>query len=256
MKFTKMEGLGNDYIYIDLTREKIENIPSVCKKLCDRHFGIGSDGIITIDKSSVADYKMNIYNVDGTEAKMCGNGIRCVGKYLYDNKLTRKKEINIETLSGIKKLYLKTEYDIVKEVTVDMGIAKTLKTKIVEYNNTPYEVEYVTTGNMHAVIFLKEINDKIVNELAPIIQEVDDVNVEFVKVLDKNNLFVRVYERGSKETLACGTGATASAYVYFNKERINKVNVNLLGGKLVINTLENKHLLMTGPANKIYDGVL
>lgn len=250
-----MEGLGNDYIYVNLLEEKARDYSRLSKKLSDRHFGIGSDGIITIDKSQKADYKMRIYNADGSEAKMCGNGIRCVGKYLYDNKLVNNKEITIETLSGIKKLTVKTEYGIVKQVTVDMGIPKLEKIKKINIKNKECELIYISIGNPHAVMFVKDLNDSIVNELGPLIQKYSNVNVEFVKVMDKQNLFVRVYERGSKETLACGTGACAAAVAYMYNNKIKgELNVKLPGGTLHITWKDNNHVYMKGPANKVYEG--
>ncbi len=264
-----MQGLGNDYIYINLLEEKQRDYSYLSKKLSDRHFGIGSDGIITIDKSDKADFKMNIYNSDGTEAEMCGNGIRCLGKYVYDNKLTKKKEIYVETKSGIKKLFLKTEYNVVKEVIVDMGIPLNHNNGLLDnnifsklkINNKIFEVINISMGNPHTIVFVDKLTDELVNNLGPAIQNhkfyKNKTNVEFVKIIDDNNLEVRVYERGSKETLACGTGACAAAVAYMYKKNIkSKIIVNLLGGSLIIEWVGNNHIYMKGPAKEVYIGII
>ncbi len=280
MKFVKMEGIGNDYVYIDCTKEEIKNPHELAKKVSDRHFGIGSDGLILICNSDRADFKMKMFNSDGSEAEMCGNGIRCVGKFIYDNNLSKKEELSIETLAGIKKLKLNIQDNKVSTVTVDMGepILKAQEIPIknetkfksnegIEYNkvnlnikDVEFEFTCVSMGNPHAVTYI-ENTDNFDLEKYGKIAEIDEhfpkkVNAEFIQIIDKNNIKMRVWERGSGETLACGTGACASAVAsYLNGLIDRNVNVHLLGGILNIKwNKEDNHIYMTGPATTVFTG--
>ena len=273
LEFTKMEGLGNDYIYIDAINQKVKNIEKLSKKLSDRHFGIGSDGLILIGKSDKADFKMNIYNSDGSQAEMCGNGIRCVGKYVYDKGLTNKTVITIETLAGIKKLELFLDNNKASLVKVDMGepILKANNIPVINYSLSEYEgkkfiktkvndydLTLVSMGNPHAVCFLDTL-DFDIKKVGPIIENDKNfpnrINVEFIKVKNKKKIDMRVWERGAGETLACGTGACAALVAsYLNGYTERKVIVNLLGGKLEIEWGKDNHIYMTGPARKVFEG--
>ena len=263
LEFTKMQGLGNDYIYIDAINQKVENREKLAKKLSDRHFGIGSDGLILIEKSKKADFKMSIYNKDGSKAEMCGNGIRCVGKYVYDKGLTTKTNLKIETKAGIKLLELKIEKGKVKTVKVDMKkpiIEKKIKLKI---EDKEFILTCVSMGNPHAVIILgkdEKLEELEIEKYGKQIEEnpifPNKTNVEFVKVKDTNHIKMRVWERGTGETLACGTGACATA-VACNIEGLTKnaVTVELLGGNLEIEwNKENNHVYMTGEAKSVFEG--
>lgn len=277
LKFTKMQGLGNDYVYIDCysSNLKLKNIPYLAKFISDRHFGVGSDGIILICKSNVADFKMRMFNFDGSEAEMCGNGIRCVGKFVYDKKLTTKKNIKIETLSGIKDLKLKVENEIVKNVRVDMGepilesekipvlyeknIVKDLKIKALDRE---FSFTCVSMGNPHAITIVEDTSKFDVKKYGEEL-EVNKAfprrtNVEFVQIIDRNTIKMRVWERGAGETLACGTGACATAVACnLNGLTDRKVTIELLGGNLEIEwNKENNHVYMTGPATTVFEGEL
>ena len=259
MKFTKMHGLGNDYLYV--YGEVPENIAELSQKLSERHFGAGSDGMICISKSDIADFKMRIFNADGSEAEMCGNGIRCVGKYVYDKGYTDKKFLSIETLSGIKYLTLQVSRNKVKTVTVDMGKAKADKPMTLTVGDNIISLIPVSVGNPHAVIFVDDIDTAPLTTLGPKIERheafPDGVNVEFVEVLSANNLRMRVWERGSGVTMACGTGACASvmAAVSANKCQYEEmVSVELDGGTLKIQVASDNTVQMTGPAETIYEG--
>ena len=270
MKFTKMQGLGNDYVYVNCLRETIKNPAEVSKFVSDRHFGIGSDGLIVINPSDVADFKMSMYNADGSEGKMCGNGIRCVAKYVYDNKMTDKTTITVETLSGIKTLVLNVEDDKVKTVRVNMGspILESAKVPVVSekdkvidepvmVNNKEYRITCVSMGNPHVVTYVDSLDFDIEtigkqfehHEMFP-----KSVNTEFVEVINDHYLKMRVWERGSGETMACGTGACAVMYAsYINGYCKEKATVELLGGKLEIE-LKEGHIFMTGPATTVFEG--
>ena len=273
IKFTKMQGLGNDYVYIDAINQKIENESSLAQFVSNRHFGIGSDGLILICKSDIADFKMRMFNSDGSEAEMCGNGIRCVGKFVYDNKLTTKTNLKIETLAGIKKLILNTKDDKVETVKVDMGEpilepkdipvivkekpVKNLKIIVDERN---FKFSCVSMGNPHAITIIDDIQNFNVEKYGKKI-EIDKVfpnktNVEFIQLIDRNNIKMRVWERGAGETLACGTGACASVVAcVLNELTSRKVNVELLGGTLKIEwNEEDNHIYMTGPAVTVFEG--
>lgn len=270
MDFTKMQGLGNDYIYINCIDKDYEKIYSNISKLCNRNFGIGSDGVILVMRSNIADFKMRIFNSDGTEAQMCGNGIRCVGRFVYDKRLTNKKEIKIETLCGIKTLKLKVRNNKVIQVEVDMGEPSFIPNQIpvvgdsnkkeINIENEKLKLMCVSMGNPHAVVIVDDVKKVNIEKYGPIIENNDifpeRTNVEFVEIIDNKNIKMRVWERGAKETLACGTGACASS-VICNLEGLveNDVDVHLLGGILHIKwNKNNNHVYMSGPATTVYEG--
>lgn len=259
MHFTKMHGLGNDYLYV--YGEVPENIAELSQYLSERHFGAGSDGMIYISKSNIADFKMRIFNADGSEAKMCGNGIRCVGKYVYDKGYTDKKQLTVETLSGIKTLELHIVGDKVKSVTVSMGKAIAEKSKTVDVNGENVELIPVSVGNPHAVIFVDDIETAPLTTLGPQIEHhpefPDGVNVEFVQVLNEETIRMRVWERGSGVTMACGTGACASTMAAISAGYCRydeTVSVQLDGGTLKIRIDGDNEVQMTGPAKFVYEG--
>ena len=276
MMFFKMQGLGNDYVYIDCINGKEPvDIKNLTRKLSNRHFGVGSDGLILLCKSKVADLKMRMFNSDGSEAQMCGNGIRCVAKLAYELGLICEEITTIETLSGIKTLKLNIVKGKVKTVEVDMGAPILEATKIpvsssakiedkkvkaeVKVKNKKIELTCVSMGNPHAVTFVNNIKNFKVAEYGPILENADifpeKANIEFVEVVDKNNIKMRVWERGSGETLACGTGACSSVVASsLNGYTDRKVNVQLLGGNLEIEWKPNNHVHMTGPAVTVFKG--
>ncbi len=276
MMFFKMQGLGNDYVYIDCINGKEPiDIKNLTRKLSNRHFGVGSDGLILLCKSKVADLKMRMFNSDGSEAQMCGNGIRCVAKLAYELGLICEEITTIETLSGIKTLKLNIVNGKVKTVEVDMGAPILEATKIpvsssakiedkkvkaeVKVKNKKIELTCVSMGNPHAVTFVNNIKNFKVAEYGPILENADifpeKANIEFVEVVDKNNIKMRVWERGSGETLACGTGACSSVVASrLNGYTDRKVNVQLLGGNLEIEWKPNNHVYMTGPAVTVFKG--
>lgn len=273
MKFTKMQGLGNDYVYVNCFKETIENPPEMAKKVSNRNFGIGSDGLIMINPSDVADFEMEMYNADGSRSEMCGNGIRCVGKYVYDYGLTEKEHISVETLAGIKYLDLTVEDGKVKLVKVDMGNPELVPANIpivadgdrvidepINVNGTEYRMTGVSMGNPHAVVYVEDVKGLDIETIGPAFENHERfpnrVNTEFVKVLDRNTVEMRVWERGSGETMACGTGACAVAVAcILNGFTEDKVTVKLLGGDLQIEwDKEADKIYMTGPAEVSFDG--
>lgn len=269
MKFVKMHGLGNDYIYINLMEEKVDDLSNLAVLFSDRHFGIGGDGIITISSSDKADFFMQIYNADGSKGEMCGNGIRCVGKYVYEKGLTNKEELDIETLAGVKHLKLNIKDNEVESVKVDMGvptlhngeeIALSNSTHVLNVLNKYYEVVDVSVGNPHAVLFVPEITDYLVNEVGALIEcnpyYPNRTNVEFVKILSPTEIEMRVYERGSGETMACGTGSCASVVAFMLKQGIRnkKIKVKLRGGDLYVQWKDDNHIIMEGPATYVFAG--
>lgn len=250
----------------------MDNINQMAKRFSDRHFGIGSDGIILIEDSNIADFKMRIFNSDGSEAEMCGNGIRCVGKYVYDNGLTDKKTISVETLAGIKHLLLYCNDKTCNEVEVDMGepefkdedlptiedeeITKDLKLKV---KDRDFRFTLVSMGNPHAITFVENVEDIPLEQYGPIIENNEifpnRTNVEFVQIDDENHIKMRVWERGAGETFACGTGACASVVAGgINGYTDSNVIVELPGGKLNIKWDKDNHIYMTGPATKVFEG--
>ena len=273
MKFTKMQGLGNDYVYVNCFKETIENPPEMAKKVSNRNFGIGSDGLIMINPSDVADFEMEMYNADGSRSEMCGNGIRCVGKYVYDYGLTEKEHISVETLAGIKYLDLTVEDGKVKLVKVDMGSPELVPENIpivadgnrvidepINVNGTEYRMTGVSMGNPHAVVYVEDVKGLDIETIGPAFENHERfpnrVNTEFVKVLDRNTVEMRVWERGSGETMGCGTGACAVAVAcIINGFTEDKVTVKLLGGDLQIEwDKEADKIYMTGPAEVSFDG--
>ncbi|PWJ46923.1 diaminopimelate epimerase [Faecalicatena contorta] len=273
MKFTKMQGLGNDYVYVNGFEEKIENPSKLAVKVSDRHFGIGSDGLILINPSKVADFEMEMYNADGSRGEMCGNGIRCVAKYVYDYGLTDKTQISIETLGGIKYLELTAEEGKVVQVQVDMGKPELRPGKIpviaegdtvidapIEVEGKEYKMTGVSMGNPHIVIYMDDIDNLEIEKIGPKFENhkrfPNRINTEFVEVLDRNTVKMRVWERGSGETLACGTGACAVAVAcILNGLTEDEVTVRLLGGDLFIKwDREKDTVYMTGPAEIVFDG--
>lgn len=258
MHFTKMHGLGNDYLYV---YGEPKNPEELSIRLSERHFGAGSDGMIWISHSDIADFKMRIFNADGSEAKMCGNGIRCVGKYVYDKGHTDKNHITIETLSGIKTLDLKTENGKVISVSVDMGNAEISEDITIAVGNEKITGTPVSMGNPHFVIFVSDVESISLEKIGSAIEHheafPDGVNVEFVQVIDKSTVRMRVWERGSGITMACGTGACASASTAVSKNHCNyndDISVILDGGILKINVASDYKIIMTGPAETIYEG--
>ena len=275
IKFTKMHGLGNDYVYMDAIHQNIENESLLAQFVSNRNFGIGSDGLILICKSDIADFKMRMFNSDGSEAEMCGNGIRCVGKFVYDKGMTDKTEVRIETLAGIKVLNFNIKEGKVESVRVDMGgpilepknipviseekIVKNLKIKAIDKE---FKFTAVSMGNPHAITLVEDVKSFDVKKYGEVI-EIDSkfpnkTNVEFIEILDKDNIKMRVWERGAGETLACGTGACASVVAcILNNLTNSKVKVELLGGFLEIEwNQEDNHVYMTGPAVTVIEGEL
>lgn len=276
MKFTKMHGIGNDYIYVNMFEESVPDPSALARRISDRHFGVGSDGLILICPPSdpaVADFRMRMFNADGSESEMCGNGIRCVGKYVYDNGLTRRESLRIETLAGIRLLRLHTEGGKVKTVTVDMGEPRLAPRAIPvsgegdAFVNRPlrlqgrvWNVTAVSMGNPHAVVFTSDIDRLNLPELGPLFEHHPlfprRTNTEFVEIIDRGHVKMRVWERGAGETLACGTGASAVAVAgVLTGHTDRKVHVELLGGELDIEWEEaGNHVFMTGGAAVVFTG--
>ena len=270
-----MQGCGNDYIYFDCFYQIINNPSALSVKLSDRRYGIGGDGIILICPSNSADAKMRMFNLDGSEGKMCGNGIRCVGKYLYDNNIVKKSEISIETLSGIKTLKVLENNGKAELLTVNMGkpelIAEKIPVnlnlhKVIDYEavfgGKNYNITCVSMGNPHCVVFCNDINSIDIEKIGPAFENSElfpeKINTEFVEIVDKNILNMRVWERGSGETLACGTGASAAVVAAglngFCAKNEN-ITVNLKGGTLTINYSDDA-VYMTGSAKNVFEGVV
>ena len=275
LKFTKMQGCGNDYIYFDCFYQIINNPSALSVKLSDRRYGIGGDGIILICPSNSADAKMRMFNLDGSEGKMCGNGIRCVGKYLYDNNIVKKSEISIETLSGIKTLKVLENNGKAELLTVNMGkpelIAEKIPVnlnlhKVIDYEavfgGKNYNITCVSMGNPHCVVFCNDINSIDIEKIGPAFENSElfpeKINTEFIEIVDKNILNMRVWERGSGETLACGTGASAAVVAAVLNgfcAKNENITVNLKGGTLTINYSDDA-VYMTGSAKKVFEGVV
>ncbi len=259
MHFTKMQGLGNDYLYV--YGEVPADIEELSRRLSDRHFGAGSDGMIYISPSEIADFRMRIFNADGSEAKMCGNGIRCVGKYVYDKGYTDRTVLRIETLSGIKTLDMRTVCGKVKSVAVDMGKTVVEEDLTVTADRREVTGTPVSVGNPHFVLFVDDAETAPVTTLGPVLEKhaafPGGINVEFVQVLGKGELRMRVWERDSGVTMACGTGACASAAAAVKKGFCRPgepVSVLLDGGRLEISVDADGTVVMTGPAETVYEG--
>lgn len=275
MKFTKMHGLGNNYIYINCFEETVENPESLSIRLSDVHFGIGSDGIILIKPSKVADCEMDIYNADGSRAMMCGNGVRCVGKYVYERGIAKKDVITVDTQSGVKSLFLRVVDGHVESIRVDMGEPELVPAKIpVTFNGETmidqplsvgaetFQVTCVSMGNPHCVQFVEDTTNLQIEKYGPAFEHhpvfPERANIEFIQVLSRNEVNMRVWERGSNETFACGTGACASVVAcVLNGKTDRQVTVHLLGGDLKIHwDAETNHVFMEGPAEFIFDGTI
>ena len=275
LKFTKMHGCGNDYVYINCFEQEINDPQALSIKLSNRHYSIGSDGVILICKSSKADAKMRMFNADGSEGKMCGNGIRCVGKYLFDHNMVKKDDILIETLSGIKNLKAirNSGNEEVTNLCVDMGKAN-LHAKDIPVNldqntiiNYPiqicekeYNITCVSMGNPHCIVFCKNVDDIDIEKIGPMFEKnpifPNGVNTEFIEIIDDDTLKMRVWERGSGETMACGTGACAAAVAAVENgycKKNQEIKVKLKGGDLTIKYTDET-VLMTGPAQKSFEG--
>ena len=275
MKFVKMQGCGNDYIYIDGSKETVENKPEVVKKLSDRHFGIGGDGVIFINPSKIADFEMEMYNADGSRSEMCGNGIRCVAKYVYDYGLTDQTEITIESAGKIKYIRLFIKDGKVDQVRVNMGAPELSAVNVpvkaeteqvidapITVEGTEYRMTCVSMGNPHAVIFMDEIQNLPMGQIGPKFEHhpcfPNRTNTEFVKVVDRHTVDMRVWERGTGETLACGTGCCATAVAcVLNQKTEDDITVRLLGGELKIRwDREENCIYMTGPARVVFEGTI
>ena len=275
MKFTKMQGIGNDYVYVNCFEETVKNPAAVARYVSDRHFGIGSDGLILIKPSDKADCEMDMYNLDGSQGAMCGNGIRCVAKYVYDYGIVKKENISVSTKSGIKYLDLTIRDGKVALVRVNMGSPILTASQIpvvssteeminapLKVNGETYYITAVSMGNPHAIVYMTDVDHLDIREIGPYFENhmafPDRVNTEFVEVLDDHTLKMRVWERGSGETLACGTGACAVAVASILNGHVDgekPVTVKLLGGDLEIFWDRQENLVyMTGPAATVFDG--
>ena len=273
MRFWKMHGLGNDYIVIDNRDEKISGnqAAELAKRLCERRFSVGADGLLLVSNSKMADAKMRIFNADGSEAEMCGNGIRCFAKYCYENGIAPTQEFTVETLSGIKNVWLTLKDEEVSAVKVDMGAPNwersslpmvgqgTCINETLKVDGEPFKVTCLSIGNPHCVIFVDKVNDFPVQQIGPKIENHNAfpkrTNVGFVQVLNPNELKVRVWERGCGETLACGTGTCAAAAAANKLGKVgNKVTVHVLGGDLQVEVA--KSLFLSGAAEKVFEGTL
>ena len=275
MKFTKMQGIGNDYVYVNCFEETVKDPAAVARYVSDRHFGIGSDGLILIKPSDIADCEMDMYNLDGSQGAMCGNGIRCVAKYVYDYGIVKKENISVSTKSGIKYLDLTVRDGKVALVRVNMGSPVLTASQIpvvssteeminapLKVNGEIYYITAVSMGNPHAIVYMTDVDHLDIGEIGPYFENhmafPDRVNTEFVEVLDDHTLKMRVWERGSGETLACGTGACAVAVASILNGHVDgekPVTVKLLGGELEIFWDRQENLVyMTGPAATVFDG--
>lgn len=273
MKFTKMQGCGNDYVYINGFTEKIGDKPAFVRAVSDRHFGVGGDGAIFINPSEEADFEMEMYNADGTRAEMCGNGIRCVAKYVYDKGLTDKKQISIASFGNVKYVELYVDDGLVRSVKVNMGAPELDAKKVpvksamersvdepITVNGKEYRMTCVSMGNPHAVVFMENIAKLDIASIGPLFENHEvfpnRTNTEFVEVVDRTHVNMRVWERGTGETLACGTGCCATvAACVLNGLTEDEVTVRVLGGEIDIRWDRNKNLIyMTGPAETVFEG--
>ena len=278
MDFAKMHGLGNDFVVVDGFREKLaeEELPEIARSLCDRHFGIGADGLILVLPSRVANVRMRMFNPDGSEAEMCGNGIRCFGKFVYDRNLNRENPLTVETLAGVKSIKLTVENGKVVTAKVDMGQPRLSRAEIpmaptpsgstdkvirepLKVDGRKLEVTCVSMGNPHCVVFQDDVDNFPVEKIGPLIENhrlfPQRTNVEFVQVLNTREIKVRVWERGAGVTPACGTGACAAVVASnLNEKTGRKVTVHLPGGDLLIEWLGNGRVSMTGPAVEVFTG--
>ncbi len=277
MKFVKMQGIGNDFVVIDGSKENVseEALPDLARRACDRHFGVGSDGLIIVMPSRVANFRMRMFNPDGTEAEMCGNGIRCFAKYVFDRKLHTDVVLSVETLGGTKVLKLNATGGKVQTVRVDMGEPKLLRSEIpmrgaegtrvvaepLKVGGKKMEITCVSMGNPHCVTFVDDVDHYPVDKIGPQIENHPSfparTNVEFVEVLNKDEIKIRVWERGAGETLACGTGSCASTVASaLNEKTSRKITVHLPGGDLYVEWGGDNKVFMTGPAEEVFEGKL
>lgn len=273
MRFTKMQGIGNDYVYVNCLEEHVENPSALARKMSRPHYGVGSDGLILICPSDVADFEMKMYNADGSEGEMCGNGVRCIGKYVYDRGLTDKTTINLMTGGGLKQLQLNVQEGRVKTVRVDMGMPELFPPKIpvdlpgetvmghrLSVGSSAYEIHCVSMGNPHCVIFVRNPDAVDLERVGSLLENHPlfprRTNVEFVQVVDRGHLRMRVWERGAGETLACGTGACASLVAAVLTGRADRqVEMELLGGTLALEwSPEDGHVYQEGAAEFVFDG--
>lgn len=275
-KFTKMHGIGNCYIYLNCFEQEVYNPSRMSKFVADMHFGIGSDGLVLILPSEIADFRMRIFNADGSEAEMCGNAVRCVGKYVYDNKMTDKLNITLETMAGIKTLELDVLNGEVQQVTVGMGKAVLEPSKIpikidseevidmpITVNGEEYKITGVSMGNPHAVVFVDNVDELNLEELGPKFENHEQfperINTEFIQIVDQNTIKMRVWERGSGETWACGTGACAAVVASVLNgfcKHDNNIKVHLRGGNLEIVYASDGSVVKKGPATFVCEGVV
>lgn len=275
VRFTKMHGIGNDYVYINCFEQEVANPEQLARLMSPRRFSVGADGVILICPSDIADAKMRMFNLDGSEGKMCGNGIRCVGKFIYDNGIAKKDAVTVETLSGIKTLEITVEDGRAVSVTVDMGKAEFTPSKIpakadcntiidaaIVVDGQDYNITALSMGNPHAVVFCDEIDSLNLEAIGPYFEYHDmfpeQVNTEFIRVIDDSTLQMRVWERGSGETFACGTGACAAAVAACENgycKRDTEITVHLVGGDLFITYRSDGTVFMRGSATKVFDGI-
>lgn len=274
IKFTKMQGTGNDYLIIDARKIKTANFKKLSSRMSDRHFGVGSDGLLILLNSRTADFRMRIFNPDGSEAEMCGNGIRCFAKYLYDNKITRKTVLNIETASGIKKLDMRVKKGKVENITVTMG-APILQRELIPMigsagmvineplqlaDGSRFEITSVSMGNPHVIIFVEEIEKFPIDKYGPLVENhnlfPNRTNVEFVKVVNRAEVVQRTWERGTGETFSCGTGASAvTAACVLNRLTDRSMTIHVRGGDLKTEWREDDGIIyLTGPAMEVFRG--
>ncbi|WP_026487196.1 diaminopimelate epimerase [Caldanaerobius polysaccharolyticus] len=265
MKFTKMQGTGNDFVVVQETEiEGTKDYAAMARRLCDRHFGIGADGLIVVCRSEVADIKMRIFNADGSEAEMCGNGIRCFSKYVYERNVLNKDKFRVETLAGVVVPMLEVENGMVKSVTVNMGnpvFDDTLIDFKLDVKDRSFYITYVNMGVPHVVIFVDDILVDDIVEYGPLIERhklfPQGTNVNFVKVVSRDSLWVRTWERGVGLTLACGTGTCASAVAACRSGKVERrVTAHLAGGDLGVEWMDDGCVYMSGPAEIIFDGIV
>lgn len=273
IEFTKMQGAGNDYVYIDCLQKELANVSEIARWVSDRHFGIGSDGLVLILPSEKADFRMRMFNADGSEAEMCGNATRCVGKYVYDHRLTQNKEISLETKAGIKYLHLYVDADnLVEKVSVDMGCPILDAASIpvisalcpvvddqIDIDGDLYRMTCVSMGNPHAIVFVDDVKKIDIETIGPKFENhirfPRRTNTEFVEIVSPECVRMRVWERGAGETLACGTGACATLVAcVLNHKTLRKAVVELVGGELTIEWTADNHIIMTGPAKTVFKG--
>ncbi|ATW26975.1 diaminopimelate epimerase [Candidatus Formimonas warabiya] len=273
MEFLKMQGLGNDFVVVDAYRQELpEDLGSLAQKVCHRQFGIGADGLVLVLPSEKAAVKMRIFNADGSEPEMCGNGIRCLAKYVYESGLCPRTEFTVETLAGVLRPELMLEKGRITGVKVDMGEPRLSPDRIpvlfagdkvvgqpLEVQGEKYVVTAVSMGNPHCLIFVDDVSQTPVKSLGPLIEVHPlfpaKINVEFVEIVNKKEVKMRVWERGAGETLACGTGACATVVACaLNGKTDREITVHLLGGDLILEWAPNNHVFMTGPAEAVFEG--